>query len=63
MNQVSSYGYANEVKVHVIGGRNTEQKLMNELDQWLREHASAEVLDIKYGYGDGYYSAMIIYRG
>lgn len=65
MSQVNSYGYANEVKVQVIGGRHKEQELDDEINEWLRAHGAVEILDIKYGYcayGSGFYSAMIIYR-
>lgn len=65
MSQANSYGYASEVKVDVIGGRHKEEALVNDLSEWLRVHGAVEILDIKYGYcayGNGFYSAMIIYR-
>jgi hypothetical protein len=59
---VTSIGNGNEVKVHTIGGRNPETKLDQEIHDWLAQHALAEIIDIKYGYCQGYYSAMIVYR-
>lgn len=62
MSTVTSIGNGGEVKVHTIGGRNQETKLDQEIHEWLAQHPLAEIIDIKYGYCQGYYSAMIIHR-